>query len=405
MVLAIGGGSIAGIKIINKSSGKGSVVTTDESSAIKAGKQLTDNHCEGSGTVPLSYGPMKPDQISIIEPYGLTVGGHVTPIDHQYYWAKNNTKDQNDVLALADGTMADIEFRQHSASDAARNGVAGDYRVVISYSCTFMSYFDLATSLTPDISAQLPKGWEKDGRTSINIPVKAGQVIAKMGGQSLDFAVWDMTKNNPKLLVPAAYDGEAWKIHTVNPLDYFADSVKTSLLPYYTRTVKPQDGEYAYDVAGKLVGTWFLKGSNGYAGNVTPGTSGYWSGHLVIAPDFIDPTVWGLSIGDFKGQATQFTVKPPLTDPNTIGVESGLVKLELLQVSRYLQSDGTDWDGLKTAVTPLKLPTNGNFQGTVLVQLTDADTLMLEIFPSKTANQVTVFDDQARVYDRGKATK
>jgi len=368
------------------------------SPAVAAGQQLSNNECSGTGTVPLTYPPVNPADVSIIEPYGLTIGGHVTPVDHEYYWAKNNVKDSSNVLALADGRLVDIEYRDHMG----QGPIPGDYRVTISYTCTFMSYFDLATSLAPDIESQLPAGWEKTGHTGINIPVKAGQVIAKMGGQSLDFAVWDMTYNNPKLLVPAAYIGESWKIHTVPPLDYFSTAVKASLLPLYVRQAAPPDGYYAYDIDGKAIGTWFEQGTKGYegAGNANPGTAGYWDGHLAIAPDFIDPTATGFSIGDYQGQATQFTITPGSTDPATVGVETGLVKYQLLHTQRYIGKDGNQWDGLSTPKSALTLLTNGAPEATALIQLTAARTMKVELFPNKTPGQVSGFDSAARVYTR-----
>ncbi len=399
IVIVVGGGTVAAVQIsAKKQFASSGGVTTTESEAIKAGKRLANNHCDGSGSVPLTSGPMKPAQIGVILPYGLTVGGHVTPIDHQYYWAKNNVINANDVLALADGTMVDIEYRDHHG----QGSTPGDYRVVISYTCTFFSYFDLATSLVPDIASQLPNGWEKDGRTTINIPVKAGQVIAKVGAQTLDFAVWDMTKNNSKLLVPAAYGGEDWKIHTVNPLDYFEDSVKTALLPFYARQAEPRDGYYAYDIEGKLIGTWFLQGTKGYSGiSDTTGAHSYWAGHLAIAPDAIDPTVFGFSVGQYNGgEATQFIIVPPLTDPKTVGVDSGLIKLELIQGGRYQYSNGAQWDGMNTPTDTLIMPTTGTVQAVALVQLTNANTLKLEIFPGKTASQVAAFTTAVKIYTR-----
>jgi hypothetical protein len=364
------------------------------SAAVQAGQQLSNNECSGTGTVPLVSAPVAPKDISIIEPYGLTVGGHVTPIDHEYYWAKNNVKDSSDVHALADGRLVDIEYRDHNG----QGPIPGDYRVIISYTCTFMSYFDLATSLAPDIASQLPAGWEKTGHTPINIPVKAGQVVAKMGGQSLDFAVWNMEYNNPKLLVPSAYAAEPWKIHTVAPLDYFSADVKTSLLPFYVRQVEPRDGTYAYDTAGSAIGTWFKQGTGGY--HDQQGVSNYWAGHLAIAPDFIDPTVWGISLGDYQGQATQFTLKPPVTDPGTVTTAAGVVKYQLLHPQRYLQTNGKEWDGLATPTSALHLPTTGAAEATALVQLTDANTLKFEVFVGKTPSQVSDFDSSALTYTR-----
>ena len=58
---------------------------SSETDAIKAGKQLSNNRCSGQGATKLTQLPMKQDDYSVILPYGLMVGGHVTPIDHQYF--------------------------------------------------------------------------------------------------------------------------------------------------------------------------------------------------------------------------------------------------------------------------------------------------------------------------------
>src|SRR3989344_143413 len=89
-------------------------VAITESDAIKEGKALSNNQCKGEG-VPhkLSISPMKPEEFSIVVPYGLMVGGHVTPIDHQYFSPKDykSKPDAYEVRAMADSTIVDITTR------------------------------------------------------------------------------------------------------------------------------------------------------------------------------------------------------------------------------------------------------------------------------------------------------
>src|SRR3989338_8334568 len=47
--------------------------------------------CRGKGTVEFTYPPMLIEDIGMIEPIGLMIGGHVTPIDHGYYTSKTWT--------------------------------------------------------------------------------------------------------------------------------------------------------------------------------------------------------------------------------------------------------------------------------------------------------------------------
>lgn len=377
------------------------------SADTQLGQDFSHGHCSGTGSKPLGSAPMTINDIAVIEPYGLMVGGHVTPVDHQYYYPKDFQKgfrDTASVLAPADGVITEIGHRGDKLNTpigATDVPSSDEYRIVITYSCTFFSYVDLVTSLDPAIKSQLPSTWTSTGNWGTNIPVKQGQVIGKVGGQSLDFAVWDVTKSLPNLLVADAYNNaEPWKIHTVKPLDFFTAAVKEQVLPYYARSVEPLDGNLAYDIDGKLIGTWFKKGTNGYAGSTTPGlTTGYWTGHLSIAPNFLDPTALEVSIGGYPGGAAQFAVKRGSTDAATVGVETGLVKYELGGMD-FTDSTGASWHFDKPAkgITMLD-PTT--IKATVLFQLTEKRALKMEVFPGKTAAQVTAFDDNAVMYDRG----
>ncbi|TAH36715.1 hypothetical protein EYC59_00885, partial [Candidatus Saccharibacteria bacterium] len=262
------------------------------SDATQRGKYLSKNNCEGEGSKKLGSAPMRPSDISTILPYGLVAGGHVTPVDHQYFLGTNQKAAPNtyDVLAPGDGTLVTVEVRPKG-----QPGVY-DVRGVISYSCTFFSYFDLANSLSTEVAAKMPAGWDtkNNGPLAVNIPVRQGQVIAHVGGQTLDYAVWDTTKTLDALLVQKAYSNyEPWKTNTVAPTGYYTEEVTASLLPHYVRSAEPRDGKLAYDVDGKAVGGWFKKGTNGYIGafyekdfnNMT-----YADGHLAIIPDYLDPS-------------------------------------------------------------------------------------------------------------------
>ena len=68
------------------------------------------------------------------------------------------------------------------------------------------------------------------------------------------------------------------------------------------RTAEPRGGRIDYDIDGRLVGSWFLEGTVDYSGGSTPTICGnrpcpYWTGHLSIAYDHIDPEQIRISIG------------------------------------------------------------------------------------------------------------
>src|SRR5438093_10922538 len=61
--------------------------------------------CHGSGSVPLVASPMAVGDFATLLPYGIVVGGHVTPIDHMYFYPADwpGHRDEYDVHAIADG--------------------------------------------------------------------------------------------------------------------------------------------------------------------------------------------------------------------------------------------------------------------------------------------------------------
>lgn len=367
------------------------------SDAVTRGKYLAHDQCEGEGSKKLGSAPMNMSDVGNIQPMGLVAGGHVTPVDHQYYYGKNLAAAPStyNVLAPGDGTLVNIEVRP-------RGNNRYDVRGVISYSCTFFSYFDLANSLSAEIAALMPTGWDKvNGPQKVKIPVKQGQVVANVGGQSLDFAVWDTTKTLTGLLVSKAYDNyEPWKINTVRPLDYYTDEVKAKVLPYYVRSVEPRDGKIDYDVDGKVVGNWFKKGTNGYIGafkeaDFNPMT--YADGHFSLAPDYLDPAGWVLSVGAIN-HGSQFGIKNPTVTPEKLDQASGVVKYELVSYA-HLDESGTKWLGASVPKS-IKLDTASSVIATALVQLTGKRELKVEVFQGKTASQVSNFTDSAVTYDR-----
>ncbi len=360
---------------------------------LTKGKSLSNGQCSGQGSKPLTHAPMDMKDVDNIQPMGLMVGGHVTPVDHEYYYQINPNAAPNTypVYADADGSIVGVQFVNDGTKDA--------WWMTIAHTCTFISNYNLMTSISADIKAKLPNGWGPNSNGGINIPVKSGDLIGYVGHQSLDYQVWNTEKTLKGLLHPVAYNnGEAWKVNTVAPLDYFTSSVKAQILPkYINRTSGPLDGKIDYDVDGEAVGTWFLKGTNGYAGNASPGTSGYWSGHLALAYFYLDPSVLEFSIGDYQGQATQFAVVGNSPDWKTITPSSGVVKYQLGQM-QLVDSAGNTWTGRYAKSVTAHA---GAAQATVLLQMTAKQEMKLEVFPGKTPSQVSGFDSNVRTYDRG----
>ena len=53
--------------------------------------------------------------------------------------------------------------------------------------------------------------------------IEAGQLLGYVGGQTLDFGVYDYEIVLPGFITPDLYNYEYWKVHTVDPFEYFPD--------------------------------------------------------------------------------------------------------------------------------------------------------------------------------------
>jgi hypothetical protein len=376
--------------------GKNEVSTVEN--AKEAGKNLSHNKCKEEGPVELSVSPMKPEDFSILIPYGLVVGGHVTPIDHQYFSPTvfHSPRDTYEVRAMADGRIVEIGARQRQNPNDP-NDKFEEYRIVFSHTCTFFTYYDLVTSLTPDLKTEYEKTKNADGYSGrINFPVKAGQVIGKIGGQTLDFAVWNTEKPLSGFVILEHYKDEPWKIYTANPYDYYTEELKELLIERNPRTVPPIEGKIDYDIDGKLIGNWFLEGSEGYIGGRI---SEYWKTHLSIVPDHYDPTRFIVSFGDFNGETKQLAISDSSFDPALIGVSSGLQKLNLASYS-YTDGEGNLWNGFTLIKSPKLIPGMVGDKTCVLFELIEDRKLKMEAFPEIECSDVSEFTNNTKIYER-----
>lgn len=391
MVVLIGAVGFAGYKVYKKNSnsqqiskilsGKG----PDETKAIKAGQRLSNNKCQGTDKLTFTHLPMNQNDFGFLIPYGDVIGGHVTPIDHQYFTpAKyNSPRDAYPVYAMADAVVTDIQPRT--------NNRGTEYRFVFTHSCTSLYYYDLVTSLTGKVKAAY------DSHGDINVPVKAGDQIGAIGGQTLDFALWDTSKPLTGFVNPASYVGEDWKLYTTDPFPSYTPELRAFVTSRDPRTAAPIAGKIDHDIDGKLIGNWFIPGTGGYSGNMH-GAEGYWKTHLAIVPSVYDPSVFVISLGDFGGEALQFIAVGNAPDPATVGVDAGLVKYNLTKY-RNNKADGSDWDNMTMTLNPKPVATGGNV-GCLLVQLTATRTLKAESFVRQACSAVPGFNSAAKTYER-----
>ncbi len=358
--------------------------------------QLSGGRCQGQGTKQFGSPPMNMADIGSIIPLGLMVDAHVTPIDHIYFNPKNfnGPRDEYPVLAIADGTIVDIQHRTSDMANAHHGQPTNEYRIVVEYTCSFYSYYDLITSLSADIVSKV--GNIDQQNSSLRVSIKEGQEIGRIGGQTLDFAVWNNDITLTGFIIPEHYKGEPWKIHTDDPFKYFKEPIRGQLLALDQRTAEPRQGKIDYDIDGKLIGTWFKEGSGGYDYAKNHRDS-FWTSQLSIVYDHLDPTQIRFSIGDYNGKPLQFGIKGNFPDPATIDKSSGLVKYELVSYE-YFGPDGTRW--YNTPVKNIQSKNQTQVAGVVLVQMLEDRKLKFEVFSGKSIPEVNNFDNNAQVYER-----
>ena len=304
--------------------------------------------------------------------------------------------DRYSINSPADGYVTQVEFLEN------------DYRVIIEHSCDVYSiYIHLEQLAGPLEDLNDTVSWGKP--QYVRIPVNAGETIALDGGTAgFDFSVHDNTVILPGFINPASYVVEPWKIHTVDPYDYFDEPVRSQLLTKNLRQIEPLGGKIDYDVSGRLIGNWFVEGTNGYQG-ISPTEApikpdqqiGYWNTHLAIASSPIDPSNIIVSLGWFDGRSVQLAVREPDPLPADVSVETGLVKYELWDWQYVHDTNGQPWHGMNQGMaTDVKAVLGHQMRGVVLFKLLDELHLKMEAFSGLTADEVLGFTDNAEIYER-----
>lgn len=356
--------------------------------------------CRGNGPGLITASPIALADIAFIEPMGRMAGGHVTPIDHGAIYIKGASATpayQSPVYAPMDGNLSVVTRTVRGSGSSAYD----DYAVTIEATCTFRVRYSNLVSFAGTIGSIIGQ-LQGNETKSPNYAVKSGELIGYTGHPTAEgIDVW--VENDDSTLTgfvnPAQYTAaEKWKLHVVDLFDYTHEPLKSQLLALLERDASPRWGKIDYDVDGRLVGSWFLVGSGGYAG-LHPAVEGYWAGHLSVVYDANDPGQIEVSFGSYQGVAQQFAVIGNTPDPATVGVSTGSIEYELGQVQPYSGTTGLLWDS-RSYMPHLRVRAGGSVIGTVLLELAGTRSLRMEIFPGKAAVQVTGFDSGALMYER-----
>lgn len=334
------------------------------------------------------YFPINPKDIDVIGPMGFMGGSHVTPVNHIYIThAQWGTLEPTiDVVVPANGTLLTIQQMPSYFSHQRE-----DYFIVIAHSCTLFTVFTHAGALAPDLRDKVGMLGAGEGWNGA-IPVAAGQKITNASNMTLDMMVVDTTSTLSGFVVPDSYRTESWKVHVVDPFDFYLDPLRAELLKLNPRKALPLGGKIDYDKEGFLVGNWFIDGTPGYNNTVREN----WKGHLAFAYDYIDPDQVRISIGDGVVEMNErcplcggvFAVEGNRPDPADIDQESGLVKIELVELVR---ESGASLSSIGLDAKPL---------GTLLVQVLGDRAIMFELFPGFEKDAVHAFSDKAKRYNR-----
>ena len=338
-------------------------------------------------TAHFTHLPMDYDQISSIVPLGEAdsaagedtaaiaagAGAHVLPTDHiTVFSGQKMDSHVYTVYAVADSCLIQVDYQKGrwAAPDGTLNKV-DDIALTFQVSKNLFIIETHLTVLDPDLAAKIGTLTVGDHNYP-NFKVTSGQVLGQGGGtpylNSNDLWAIDLSK-------PAQFIHPDWwgsrSGYANSALNYYDDPLRAQLLSRLPVRPEPRDGQFAFDVDGKLIGSWFPKLSS-----ANPDKPPQQRANLGFFYYTEKPSV--IKIG-YDTTGTVYVIKGNGPDPANIGVDSGLVKYELMN-SRHQDKNN---------------PSSFTVEATMLVQMTGDRTLKMELFTGKTADEVTGFDSNA----------
>lgn len=153
--------------------------------------------CEGKGLARITASPIAFADLAYIQLMGLEVGGHVTPIDHGYFYVKGtmaNPATRAAVYAPLDGIVTVVT---HTSRTNATGGSYEDYSITIAATCTFRVRFSNMLGYAGGLTSAVGQLPSNESRTP-NYAVKAGEMIGYTG-------------------LPTAYGIDVWVETTIQP--------------------------------------------------------------------------------------------------------------------------------------------------------------------------------------------
>ena len=354
-------------------------------------------------------------------PYGMMIGGHVTPIDHGYLGVSSLSKteatrteaDYIPVSSPAAGTITSVQ----------NLGIPTSIRVTIEHGCNVSTVYMVLNRLSGVLAPYAEELKANNASKSLSIPVKAGEEFGRQRDNMIDFNVWDGTQWLSGFENPYAYvNGEAWKPFTADPLPFFTPELRTAIEANMQKTTSPRFGKIDYDVRGAASGNWFIDGTIGYNGHFVTeyatantelpggppqGKSEYSWNHLAIAPHEVDGSKWIFSTGwwmNAAGDAKQvmMNIESGKPTPDKLTVASGLVSYQLTQFTQVEPAGSPARTSGSSAPYAVGYTLGAGMPlGVVALQVNADGTLSVEINTTMTqSSQFTAFTSAKRTYRR-----
>ncbi len=282
---------------------------------------ITANQSCGSNYTFFDTSPVDISKFNNIVPLGnLNPSGHVFPTDHIYFY--QNFFSSTSLVAPGQATITRISASQNLTAQTT------DYGIYLKPCSHFEAYFMHVTSITQKLldAFVAPYSWDNSYSTggsnyrnygrNVSIEIESGEVIGTFLGTnnhpSFDLGAYD-SRINLNFVNPSARMNS---LHTVCPIDYFSNTVKSTLYNYFMsgngtkRTIEPICGTIDQDVVGTAQGIWLLTGTT-QVSNEDP--------HLALVHDNLNPNYAVFSVGtSVTGSGLNpgvYQFMPSTTDP------------------------------------------------------------------------------------------
>lgn len=300
-----------------------------------------------STTLVFTQSPIDVGAIEFVVPLGnLNPPGHTLPTDHIYFYhrLRNPSAPIYDVFAPAGGIVRE-----------ARRGNDDVVRVQVTGSATYyLGHVKLDASIQQGMS------------------VVAGQKLGTTSTLSYGLDIGLVNYDRTLAFVnPARYGDDTRNADSA--LRFFAEPVRSALYAKVDRRGGNLDGKIDFDVAGRLSGNWFQDGLP--VGESTVLDAG--PKQLAFVRDVADASAVRVSVGGALGMQGAYAVQAGAPDPASVGPDSGRVAYRLF----------------------VAVSNPGSPVGLLIVQMTDGETLRVQVFPGSLAADAE-FTPAAQTYRR-----